>query len=43
MLKMSIYEVLRSDMTRSTYDRARASMDAVGREVAAMIQTAWGR
>ena len=43
MLKMSIYEVIRAEMTRSTYDRARGSMDAVGAEVAQMIQTAWGR
>ncbi|MCL4128831.1 UNVERIFIED_CONTAM: hypothetical protein GTU68_005716 [Idotea baltica] len=43
MLKMSIYEVLRSEMTRSTYDRARVSMDAVGSEIAGMIQQAWGR
>lgn len=43
MLKMSIYEVLRSEMTRSTYDRAKTSMDAVGAEVAAMVQRAWGR
>ncbi len=43
MLKMSIYEVVRSEMTRSTYDRARASMDAVGDETAQLIQKAWGR
>lgn len=43
MLKMSIYEVLRSEMTRSTYDRAKMSMDSVGAEVAKMIQKAWGR
>ncbi|MCY4180745.1 MAG: plasmid partitioning protein RepA [Litoreibacter sp.] len=43
MLKMSIYEVPRADMTRSTYDRARGSMDAVGADVAALIQKAWGR
>lgn len=43
MLKMSIYEVNRSDMTRSTYDRARESMDAVGAEVSQLLQQAWGR
>jgi len=43
MLKMSIYEVNRSEMTRSTYDRARASMDAVGSEASKLIQSAWGR
>lgn len=43
MLKMSIYEVMRSEMTRSTYDRARASMDEVGSEIAHLVQAAWGR
>ncbi len=43
MLKQSIYEVVRSEMTRATYDRARQSMDAVGAEVEAMIHAAWGR
>ncbi|MBP0482150.1 plasmid partitioning protein RepA [Sagittula salina] len=43
MLKQSIYEVVRSDMTRATYDRAKQSMDAVGHEIETMIQRAWGR
>jgi len=43
MLKQSIYEVVRSEMTRATYDRAKQSMDAVGHEVEAMIHKAWGR
>ncbi|MEP3296121.1 plasmid partitioning protein RepA [Tateyamaria sp.] len=43
MLKMSIYEVARADMTRSTYDRARNSMDSVGADVAKLVQQAWGR
>lgn len=43
MLKQSIYEVVRSEMTRATYDRAKGSMDAVGREVEQMIHQAWGR
>ena len=43
MLKMSIYEVARSEMTRSTYDRAKNSMDAVGAEIAGMLQQGWGR
>lgn len=43
MLKQSIYEVVRSEMTRATYDRARDSMDAVGKEVETMIHQAWGR
>lgn len=43
MLKQSIYEVVRSEMTRGTYDRARSSMDAVGNEVEAMIRQTWER
>ncbi|MEO3416075.1 plasmid partitioning protein RepA [Roseovarius sp. CAU 1744] len=43
MLKQSIYEVVRSEMTRATYDRAKGSMDAVGKEVERMIHQSWGR
>ncbi|MFA3919306.1 plasmid partitioning protein RepA [Ruegeria hyattellae] len=43
MLQQSIYELNRSDITRSTYDRAKASMDAVGTEVEKMILASWGR
>lgn len=43
MLKQSIYEVVRSEMTRATYDRAKGSMDAVGEEVERMVHQAWGR
>ncbi|MGR3425649.1 MAG: plasmid partitioning protein RepA [Pseudooceanicola nanhaiensis] len=43
MFKQSIYEVVRSEMTRQTYDRAKQSMDAVGHEVERMIHSAWGR
>ncbi len=43
MLKQSLYEVVRSDMTRATYDRARGSMDAIGREIEVMIRKTWGR
>ena len=43
MLKQSIYEVVRAEMTRTTYDRAKSSMDAVGAEVEQMVKTAWGR
>ena len=43
MLKQSIYEVVRAEMTRSTYDRAKASMDAVGHEVERMVHEAWRR
>lgn len=43
MLKQSLYEVVRSDMTRATYDRARGSMDAIGREIETMVRQTWGR
>ncbi len=43
MLKQTIYELDRSEVTRSTYDRARSSMDAVGAEVRGMIESTWGR
>lgn len=43
MLKQSLYEVVRAEMTRATYDRAKASMDAVGAEVESMIRQTWGR
>lgn len=43
MLKQSIYEVVRSEMTPATYDRAKSSMDAVGHEVEQMMLQAWGR
>lgn len=43
MLQQSIYELNRSDITRSTYDRAKASMDAVGTEIEEMILASWGR
>ncbi len=43
MLKQSIYEVVRSEMTRATYDRAKGSMDAVGLEVETMVHQSWGR
>ncbi|WP_282153930.1 plasmid partitioning protein RepA [Ruegeria atlantica] len=43
MLQQSIYELNRSDITRSTYDRAKSSMDAVGVEVEKMITASWGR
>ena len=43
MLKQTIYELNRREVTRSTYDRARTSMDAVGAEVRGMIEKTWGR
>ncbi len=43
LLKMSIYEMPKSEVTRSTYERAKNSMDSVGEDISKLIQTAWGR
>lgn len=39
----TLYEVERSAFTRSTYDRAVESMDAVNSEIEGLIRKAWGR
>lgn len=39
----SLYEVQRGQLTRSTYDRAFEALDAVNREITALIHQAWGR
>ncbi len=41
--KQTLYEVDRSQFTRTTYDRALESLDAVNREIEGLIQAAWGR
>ena len=41
--KQTLYEVERSQFVRTTYERARESVDAVNAEIAALIQGAWGR
>ena len=41
--KQTLYEVDRSQFTRSTYDRAIESLDGVNREIEGLIQAAWGR
>lgn len=41
--KQTLYEVERTQMTRSTYDRAMESMLAVNSEITDLIHTAWGR
>ena len=43
MTNQTIYEIRRSDVTRSAYDRARESFDAVGKEVEGLLHRAWGR
>lgn len=43
LTKQTLYEVERNQFTRSTYDRAIESLDAVNREIEGLIQAAWGR
>lgn len=41
--KQTLYEVERQQFTRSTYDRAMESLDAVNGEILSLVQAAWGR
>jgi chromosome partitioning protein len=43
LTKQTLYEVERSAFTRSTYDRAIESLNAVNDEIAELIQKTWGR
>lgn len=43
LTKQTLYEVERSAFTRSTYDRAIESLNAVNDEIAQLIQKTWGR
>ncbi|WP_147112618.1 plasmid partitioning protein RepA [Tateyamaria sp. syn59] len=43
LTKQTLYEVERSAFTRSTYDRAMESLNAVNDEISALIQATWGR
>ncbi|WP_299652399.1 plasmid partitioning protein RepA [uncultured Jannaschia sp.] len=43
LTKQTLYEVERSAFTRSTYDRAMESLNAVNDEIAQLIQRTWGR
>lgn len=43
LTKQSLYEVERSAMTRTTYDRAMESMEGVNSEIRNLIHAAWGR
>ena len=43
LTKQTLYEVERSAFTRSTYDRAMESLNAVNDEIASLIQATWGR
>ncbi len=41
--KQTLYEVEKSTMTRSTYERAIESLDAVNGEIEGLIHESWGR
>lgn len=43
LTKQTLYEIGRENMTRSTYDRAMESLEAVNSEVETLIKQAWGR
>jgi chromosome partitioning protein len=43
LTKQTLYEVERGAFTRSTYDRAMESLNALNEEVAGLIQKTWGR
>lgn len=43
LTKQTLYEVERSAFTRSTYDRALESLNAVNDEISQLIQRSWGR
>ena len=43
LTKQTLYEVDRSAFTRTTYDRAIESLNAVNDEIAELIQKTWGR
>jgi chromosome partitioning protein len=41
--KQTLYEVDKSQMTRTTYERAMEALDAVNEEIAGLVHSAWGR
>ncbi len=43
LTKQTLYEVEKAQFTRTTYERAMESINAVNDEVEALIQRAWGR
>ncbi|MFN3280051.1 plasmid partitioning protein RepA [Tabrizicola sp. YIM 78059] len=43
LTKQTLYEVDRAQFTRSTYERALESLNAVNAEIEGLIQSAWGR
>lgn len=43
LTKQTLYEVDKTQFTRTTYDRAMESLNAVNAEIEGLIQKAWGR
>lgn len=43
LTKQTLYEIGRENLTRTTYDRAMESMEAVNQEIEGLIRQAWGR
>jgi chromosome partitioning protein len=43
LTKQSLYEVEKSLFTRSTYDRAMESLEAVNSEITSLVHRSWGR
>lgn len=43
LTKQTLYEIGRENLTRSTYDRAMESLDAVNGEIEELLRQAWGR
>jgi chromosome partitioning protein len=43
LTKQTLYEISRENFTRSTYDRAIESLDAVHVEIESLVREAWGR
>lgn len=43
LTKQTLYEIGRENLTRSTYDRAMESLDAVNIEIEQLVKSAWGR
>ncbi len=43
LTKQTLYEVEKSQFTRTTYERAMESLNAVNSEIEQLVQSAWGR
>jgi chromosome partitioning protein len=43
LTKQTLYEVEKSQLTRSTYDRVMESLEAVNSEITMLVHQAWGR